>query len=286
VEGVRPDDAMVAAVPGSKAGAASERYREAQKKYRKLLEAAARVPRLEKLCQHTWPPEARVALPSDSPTTSAAAVWSPVAAWCLLRVFADLLPKGKHPGEAFDQLYLRSELAEVFHPVGLEGDAGFRAAARVRMLLAPAKEGAAGMAWDDPDVAWLTGLHEAEGHRYFNREAHEQTLWWQALPRLVELAGKAGVDARTAMQALEAGNDAAVKAAKTAGYRLDELLRPEQVAVEAGPVSSAVKLRDVKPEPKSEVEAEPESDSIIEPSGEMSGGSDAAKEDKPHDEPK
>ena len=153
VEGVRPDDAMVAAVPGSKAGAASERYREAQKKYRKLLEAAARVPRLEKLCQHTWPQEARVVLPSDSPTTSAAAVWSPVAAWCLLRVFADLLPEGKHPGEAFDQLYLRSELAEVFHPVGLEGDAGFRAAARVRMLLARAKEGAAGMAWDDPDVA-------------------------------------------------------------------------------------------------------------------------------------
>jgi Alpha amylase, catalytic domain len=287
VEGAQPqDDAVVATVVGSKAGAgvASERCRDAQKKYRRLLEAASRIPRLEKLCRHTWPQEARVVLPSDSPTTSAAAVWSPVAAWCLLRVFADLLPEGKHRGEVFDRLYLRSELAEVFHPVGLEGDAGYRAAARVRVLIAQVQESGAEpeLAWDDPDVAWLTGLHEADGHRYFNQEAHEQMLWWVALPRLVELAerdpaGKAAAT-RTALQTLEDENDAVVTAVKAAGYKLDELLRVERKEpFEAVPVSTLA-------EPPG---AESESESIIDPSGEMSGGAHAVEPEKrEEDDPK
>jgi hypothetical protein len=264
VEVRKAAEEQVAVTTGSKAGAASERYREAQKKYRRLLEAAARIPRLEKLCEHTWPTDARAVLPSDSPTTSAAAVWSPVVAWCLLRVFVDLLPEGKHHGEVFDALYLRSELAEVFHPVGLESDAGYRAAARVRVLIAAAREPEAGaIAWDDPDVAWLTGLHEAEGHRYFNKEAHEQMVWWAALPRLVELAGKdaPGPPAvtRAALRTLEAENDTAVQAAKTAGYRLDEMR--QELAAE--PVAA--------PTPPRATEAA-RTESVIEPSGDMTGG--------------
>jgi hypothetical protein len=282
VEGSEPkDDATLATVAGSKAAASSARYRDAQTKYHKLLEAASHIPRLERLCRHTWPPEARVVLPSDSPTTSAAAVWSPVAAWCLLRAFADLLPEGKHRGEVFDKLYLRSELADVFHPVGLEGDAGYRAAARVRVLVAEPETAArpGTIAWDDPDIAWLTGLHEAEGHRYFNQESHEQILWWQALPRLVELAEKDSSSAtRSALQTLEASNDAAVKAAKAAGYKLDELL-----GAEPGTPAKAI---------PAETDAEPRgtesgSESIVDPTGEMSGGDPGSGREKPRDsEPK
>jgi hypothetical protein len=210
-----------------------DRLKAAQKTYRSLLEAAARVPELERVCAHTWPPEARAVLPSHSPTVSAASVWSPVAAWCLLRAFEDLLPADRNRGEVFDTLYLRSVLAEVFHPVGLEGDAAHRAAVRVRVLIAQTKdagtENAGGIAWKDPDVAWLTGLHESDGHRYFNKESHEQMLWWLALPRLVALAGKdaAGRSARTrtALGELEVENDGATKAAKAAGYKLDALLK-------------------------------------------------------------
>jgi hypothetical protein len=230
-----------------------DRLKAAQKTYRSLLEAAARVPELERVGAHTWPPEARAVLPSHSPTVSAASVWSPVAAWCLLRAFEDLLPADRNRGEVFDTLYLRSVLAEVFHPVGLEGDAAHRAAVRVRVLIAQTKdagtENAGGIAWKDPDVAWLTGLHESDGHRYFNKESHEQMLWWLALPRLVALAGKdaAGRSARTrtALGELEVENDGATKAAKAAGYRLDTLLKSsesedaastdEAAAVEAAP---------------------------------------------------
>ncbi|HTU59344.1 MAG TPA: hypothetical protein VMF89_12935, partial [Polyangiales bacterium] len=71
---------------------ASDRFVDAQKNYRRLLEAAARVPALEKTCAHTWPPQARVVLPSYSPTVTAESVWAPVAAWCLISALAGLLP--------------------------------------------------------------------------------------------------------------------------------------------------------------------------------------------------
>ena len=208
---------------------ADRRYRSAQANYRELLEAASLVPQLEKQCvQRTWPAEARAVLPSYSPTVSAPAVWSPVAAWCLVSAFADLLPPERDRGEVFDKLYLRSVLADVFHPLGLEGDDAYRAAARVRLLVTE-KEGA-GLDWDNPDVVWVTGLHEAQGHRWFNKEAHERLVWWRLLPRLVELArkdprGKLPATSR-AFRELEAEGQEATQAAEAAGYKLDEVLRP------------------------------------------------------------
>jgi hypothetical protein len=222
----------------------ADRYRAAQKRYRTLLEAAARVPHLEKVCSRTWPPAARAVLPSYSPTVSAATVWSPVAAWCLLRTFAELLPAERNRGEVFDRLYLRSELAEAFHPIGIEGDAAFRAAAHVRLLIAGAQpEPRPGvLAWSDPDIAWLTGLHEAKGVRYFNKEAHEQMLWWLALPKLAELAEKdpAGktTATRQALTELVEANESAIQDAEDAGYRLDVLLQPDTAEVsQSGPAA-------------------------------------------------
>jgi hypothetical protein len=140
-----------------------------------------------------------------------------------VRTLAELLPEEPYRGEAFDRLYMRSVLAEVFEPLGLEGEAGYRAAARVRLLITEAAANALELQWDDPDVAWLTGLHEAEGHRYFNQEAHEQMLWWLWLPRLVKLAGEEAAE-RPAVREMEAHVEKAARAARAAGYRLDVLL--------------------------------------------------------------
>jgi hypothetical protein len=213
----------------------AETAQSASKTYRGLLLAASKLPALEHAFTRGWPSEARVILPSYSPQTTAVTVWAPVVAWTLLRAFADALPSDQNLGEVFDRLYLRSALADVFHPLGLEGEAAYRAAARVRVLLAQSKEieipaGAQPLAWSEPDIAWLTGLHEAQGHRYFNKEAYEQLLWWSTLPQLVAIAEKdpsgKSVRAREALRTIELENDDATAAAQASGYRLDRMLEP------------------------------------------------------------
>jgi hypothetical protein len=42
--------------------------------------------------------------------------------------------------------------------------------------------------WDDDDARWLMKVHESAGEDYFNKELHEQMLWWSQLPALLELA--------------------------------------------------------------------------------------------------
>lgn len=90
--------------------------------------------------------------------------------------------------------------------------------------------------WLDPDVRWLTGVHQAENHEYLVRERYEEMLWWLLLPSLLELAGKASFD-RFALEQLSARIDASLAEAKSASYRVDELLSvatpPEQAASEA-----------------------------------------------------
>ncbi|HUN85157.1 MAG TPA: alpha-amylase family glycosyl hydrolase [Terracidiphilus sp.] len=44
--------------------------------------------------------------------------------------------------------------------------------------------------WLDPDVRWLTGVHEAGGHEYLVREPYEELLWWLQLPNLLNLAAQ------------------------------------------------------------------------------------------------
>jgi hypothetical protein len=209
--------------------------RSASSRYRALLLAAGKLPALESAFTHGWPPDARIVLPSYSPQTTAVIVWAPVVAWCLLRAFADAVPPTQNLGELFDRLYLRSALADAFHPLGIEGDAAFRAAARVRILLTRTKESEPASApqssaWDDPDIVWFTGLHEAQGYRYFNKEAHEQLLWWSALPDLIATAEKdpaaKSPATRKTLQTFEREAEAAVAAAEKSGYRLDKMLNP------------------------------------------------------------
>ena len=139
-----------------------------------LLVATLALPRYEALFPGRWPETARKVLPSDSPGTSGTAVWAPVLGWALLRC----LPLDGV--SMFDRLQLRRALATTFHGLGLSGEDGWRAAARVRFLLHRADPMALDLThaeWQDHDVRWLTGTHDADNVRYFNQESHQEMLW-------------------------------------------------------------------------------------------------------------
>ena len=87
--------------------------------------------------------------------------------------------------------------------------------------------------WLDPDVRWLTGVHEAEGHFYLVREEYEELLWWLLLPALLRVAGEAA-PARTEVMRMAATIGEALKTAEEAGYRVDVLLGPVLAGQAAG----------------------------------------------------
>ncbi len=190
-----------------------------------------------------WPPEARRVLPSASPATNAGYVWAPVLAYTLLAAAAESLSLASASGPAlalFDQFALRQVLAQCFAQVEFAGQDTWRAAARVRLALAagirPSEpeptgrhaealansarvHGFAPEAWQDGDLRWLGGVNEHEGATYFNKEAHEELLWWHALPDLLAVAAQPGFDRRE-VEAVAVGLTGALASAGAAGYRL------------------------------------------------------------------
>ncbi len=77
--------------------------------------------------------------------------------------------------------------------------------------------------WLDPDVRWLTGVHEAEGHYYLVRERYEELLWWLLMPSLLRLAGEPS-PSPAAVEELSTTVAEALATAEAAGYRIDALL--------------------------------------------------------------
>ena len=90
------------------------------------------------------------------------------------------------------------------------------AAAEESVVLAPAL-------WLDPDVRWLTGVHEAGSFFYLVRESYEELLWWLVLPVLLRFAVQAVPDC-DAMAELNREMDEALATAEAARYRIDLLL--------------------------------------------------------------
>ena len=165
--------------------------------------------------------------------------------------------------ELFDRLRLREPVAHAFSALGVSDEESWRAAARVKVLLlarasvepvegqAKSSEQAAkpeapsvleatvsevpaseyrsnhevfpSSLWRDPDVRWLTGVHEAEGHDYLVKEPFEELLWWLQLPALLELAGHVAPSRTTAKTIVQQVQDA-IAAVEFAGYRADRLL--------------------------------------------------------------
>jgi glycosidase len=106
--------------------------------------------------------------------------------------------------------------------------------------------------WSDPDIRWLTGFHEAEGHTYLVREPLEELLWWLQLPQLLRLAN-APAPNRVAVAALSKKVHAALGVVEGAGYRIDTFLTPK--------TSAAVPVTDVS-EGKEPVAVEPHESAV------------------------
>jgi glycosidase len=254
--------------------------------FRSRLRAAMRIPAIEALFAAPWPAAARRVLPSPSPQLTATAIWGPVFAWCVLELLAESFdPERPEPIalDLFDRLRLREPFAKAFAALGYEGEEAWRVAARVKVLMLTgagvgkpeataddvalvAAEPAAPPVeherltpeiwpalWLDPDVRWLTGVHQAEGHEYLVRESYEELLWWLLMPRLLRLAGETAPDNvarnRAAVDKMNRGIVEALAAASAAGYRVEPV--PELGAVEAVAEESAA-------ETTPEVEAETE----------------------------
>jgi len=144
---------------------------------------------------------------------------APILAYTLLRS----LP-WSNKVSLFDRLQLRTTLGEIFQSLGLYGEDAWRAAARVRILLAQHDHPTSPLTepfWADPDVRWLAGVNDSSGTTYFNKEAFEELLLWLQLPRLLELATKPGPTAET-----ESTVTSVSARAKAAGYDLQLFLSP------------------------------------------------------------
>ena len=72
----------------------------------------------------------------------------------------------------------------------------------------------------DPDAAWLTGVHEYEGVRYFVKEPFEELVWWMALPALLTLAADPSPSPE-AVAMLERDIAAFMRAAAAVGYQVE-----------------------------------------------------------------
>jgi len=214
------------------------------------LRAAMRIPSLEGLSPAPWSGAARRVLPSPSPQRTATAMWGPVLAWCVTEMLAESIdPEAPEAValELFDRLRLREPFARAFANLGFEGEESWRAAARIKVVLmteaelaktraaAPTYKPAVNLIglppalWQDPDVRWLTGAHEAQGHTYIVREPYEELLWWMRMPSLLKLAGetsprKAEVDSISKCVA------DALAEAEAAGYRVDGMVSPPAAA--------------------------------------------------------
>ena len=106
--------------------------------FRERVAAAMRIPVVESISPEPWTAAARRVLPSPSPQMTATAMWAPIIAWCVLETLAESIhaqEPGKVGTELFDHLRLRKPLAESFNRLGFEGEAGWRAAARIKVLL-------------------------------------------------------------------------------------------------------------------------------------------------------
>ncbi len=79
--------------------------------------------------------------------------------------------------------------------------------------------------WLDPDVRWLCGVHEAEGHFYLIRERYEELLWWLSMPELFRLASEPKPSLAKAAE-LSRTVATALHSAEAAGYRVEALLAP------------------------------------------------------------
>ena len=188
----------------------------------------------------SFPPPMKELLPGLTSQGHTLTVWATVLAWNLLR---QLAPTGEKAAVLFDELQLRSALAEIFTSLGLHNEQTWRAAARVRVLLAHSgdepgtPESLSSGFWKDGDVRWLASVTEAYGSTYFNKEGFESVVSLLEIPRIVAALAKRESPAQI-VKKCEARIHAATLAAHTAGYDLDAFVKATEAPAAAGVAAS------------------------------------------------
>jgi hypothetical protein len=178
-------------------------------------------------------------LPGRDAEVSPAQVWAPVLAWLAFQTLAPRFSAFR----VFERLNLRWALAETFSSVGLEGEAAWKAAAQVRVLLKSAEGDGAGEElwtaefWSDPDMRWLAGVNAAQGVEYVNKERFEALLCWVQLPALLEIAAE-GSPGLEAVGEITAGAEELAERLQRSGFEFAAFLNSFQ-AEEESPVAVA-----------------------------------------------
>ena len=173
------------------------------------VHAVIGLPPIESEFSEPWSNEAKLVLPSDDPPLHASVIWGPALGYSVLAGMAEAIAGKDTAATAlvlFDRLRLRHAFARAFSVGGEITEDGWRAAARIRLAflyqtLIPTKpvKGAAEEAfagfprefWADADARWLLKVNEAAGEWYFNKELHQQILWWTQLPGLLRSSAPA-----------------------------------------------------------------------------------------------
>ena len=214
--------------------------------FQSRVEATRRVPFLERQFGTSWSAHACAVLPNEAGKENAAR-WATVIAWATVYALGELLDPSEPDAAAtklFDSLQLRNALADAFSQFGMEGEERWRAAARVRAVLANERwlPGAkrstkSPYSWlHDPDVSWLINVHEYEGVRYFNKEMYECLLWWMALPALARIAESPTSEPKS-LRELELQIKSRINAAEAAGYQVMALFELGESGAEEAPSS-------------------------------------------------
>jgi hypothetical protein len=176
-----------------------------------------------------WPAELKTVLPVERPGSESAGAWSAVLAWSAVEALGCLLdPRNRDLAAAriFDGLRLREPLADAIASASAgdsEGEAKWRAVARLRASFAHSSRSSAPYSWlHDPDVAWVMGVHQYEGASYIVKEQFERLLGWMAFRGLLDAAGEQPADTeKIAVIAEEI--QARASAMEKAGYRVEAL---------------------------------------------------------------
>ena len=208
------------------------------RQFKHRLQSALKITDLEALFSTPWSADAAAVLPSRrTAEDDQLRVWTDVIAWAAIEALgavADPQESARAAAHAIDPMRLREPIAAALEPLVPHGEDRWRLAAMVRASFAHAAW-APGFAADagpargvlswihDPDVAWLIGVHEHEGVRYFFQEPFERLLWWMSLRALLDLAAMPTPEPRQVRE-LERELTSRIEAARQAGYRVEAML--------------------------------------------------------------
>jgi hypothetical protein len=134
------------------------------------------------------------------------------------------LSQNATPSPSDEKLGSRSELTSTHEPVS-----GHKPAPTRSVAVAPIVAGIPRELWSDPDVRWLTGLHEAGEYSYLVQEPFEELLWWLQMPALLALAGQPS-PTKSDVRAIATRIQESLAEAQNAGYKLQTLLGSEPSA--------------------------------------------------------